>query len=185
MSASVSFDTQPSLRGELVELRPLRADDYAALSAAAADPLIWQQHPESNRHEEPVFRRFFREALDSGGALVILERSRGAVIGTSRYQVHPRDAGGPEVEIGWTFLTRPYWGGRVNGEVKRLMLRHAFQFVDRVIFLVGRSNIRSQRALERLGAVRAGVRADDAGHDGFVYEITAAAFIAQSGGVAR
>jgi N-acetyltransferase len=56
----VSFDFQPILKGELVELRPLRADDYNALYAVAADPLIWEQHPVKNRHEEEVFQQFFQ-----------------------------------------------------------------------------------------------------------------------------
>ena len=97
------FDAQPHLTGERLELRPLRADDFAALAAAASDPAIWEQHP-ADRHREDVFRAFFDEHLASGGALVVLDRSTGEVIGTSRYRGY--DAGRSEVEIGYTFLAR-------------------------------------------------------------------------------
>jgi len=56
------------------------------------------------------------------------------------------------VEIGWTFLERAFWGGTYNREMKSLMLDHAFKFVDRVVFVVGENNLRSQRALQKIGA---------------------------------
>ena len=166
------FDLQPTLRGALVELRPLRAEDFDALFAVARDPLIWEQHPANDRHEEEVFRAFFRDAMESGGAFVVHDAADGRVIGSTRY--HGYDEARSEVEIGWTFLARSHWGGRHNGEMKRLMLEHAFRFVDRVVFLVGPNNVRSQRAVERIGGVRAGTRRDAAtGRESVVYEITA------------
>jgi RimJ/RimL family protein N-acetyltransferase len=163
------FDRQPRLVGELVELRPLREGDFAGLFAANADPLIWAQHPVPSRHREDVFRRFFVEHLASGGALAALLRRDDRIIGTTRF--HGYDPQRSEVEIGWTFLARSYWGGDYNGEMKRLMLAHAFQTVDRVIFLIHPQNVRSQRAVEKLGAVRAGSRPDGAGRESFLYEI--------------
>ena len=97
----------------------------------------------------------------------------GKVIGSSRF--HGYDKEKSEIEIGWTFLARSHWGGAYNREMKQLMLRHAFRFVERVIFLVGPKNLRSQKALEKIGAVRAGSRPDSRGQDSFVYEITAPA----------
>ena len=170
------FDLQPTLKGHLVELRPLRAEDFHDLYAVAADPLIWEQHPVKDRHKEEVFREFFREALQSGGTSIVLDSRHGQVIGSSRY--HGYDGEKSEVEVGWTFLARSHWGGVYNGEVKRLMLAHAFRFVNRVIFLVGPENLRSQRAVEKIGGVRVGSRADAGGRNSFVYEITASAFAA-------
>jgi RimJ/RimL family protein N-acetyltransferase len=164
-----SFDLQPTLAGELLELRPLRPGDFEALFRVASDPLIWEQHPEPERCQEPVFRRFFRDALDSGGALVAVERATGEIIGSSRY--HGWDAKQSVVEIGWTFLARAYWGGRYNGEMKRLMLDHAFRSVDRVIFVIGPENLRSRRAVEKIGAVFAGKTVDAAGRERVVYEL--------------
>ena len=165
------FDLQPILKGELLELRPLRAADFHGLYAVAADPLIWEQHPCRNRHQEDVFKVFFREALESGGALIATDSKDGRIIGSSRF--HGYDQEKSEIEIGWTFLARSYWGGTYNREMKQLMLRHAFRFVDRVIFLVGPQNVRSQKAIERVGGVRAGARPDASGQISFVYEITA------------
>jgi RimJ/RimL family protein N-acetyltransferase len=147
----VSFDLQPTLVGHLITLRPLRGDDYAAMFAAASDPLIWEQHPAHDRYQEPVFRKLFDELLASRGALVVVENATERLIGWSRY--HGYDPAKDEVEIGWTFLARRYWGGRYNGEMKRLMLAHAFRHVGRVMFVIGVDNIRSQRAVERIGAV--------------------------------
>ena len=149
---ALPFDLQPTLRGSLVELRPLVGGDWEPLLAAASDPLIWEQHPESNRHEPAVFRRYFDGALASRGAFAVVDRVSGLLIGSTRYC--NLDRVGREVEIGWTFLERRYWGGAYNGEMKSLLVNHAFRFVDRVVFVVGEHNRRSQRALEKIGATR-------------------------------
>jgi len=171
----VPFDLQPVLAGDLIELRPLRAEDFAALFPVASDPAIWEQHPVRDRHKEDVFRVFFDEQLASGGALMAFDTETGEAIGMSRF--HGFDAGRSEVEIGWTFLARSRWGGAYNGELKRLMLRHAFQFVQTVVFLVDPANRRSQRAVEKLGAVRSGSRLDGAGRESIAYQIDAATFL--------
>src|SRR5947207_6712912 len=137
------FDLQPILKGKLLQLRPLRPDDFDALFAVAQYPLIWEQHPASDRYKEDVFRDFFREAMDCGGAFIVVDAADGRVIGSSRYFGY--DEGRSEIEIGWTFLARSHWGGIYNAEMKRLILRHAFRFVKSVVFLVGLQNLRSQK----------------------------------------
>jgi RimJ/RimL family protein N-acetyltransferase len=169
----VLFEYQPVLKGELVELRPLRPEDYAELYAVAADPLIWEQHPVRDRHDSHEFLKFFRESLASGGALLVLDAKTERAIGSSRFYGYDNERS--EVEIGWTFLARSHWGGTYNGQVKELMLQHAFRFVDQVVFLVDPSNTRSQRAVEKIGGVRVGRRPDAGGRDSHVYEITAGA----------
>lgn len=170
----MSFDYQPVLKGDLVDMRPLRSEDYGQLYAVAADRLIWKQHPVKNRHEEEGFQVFFNEALASGGALIVSDAITQRVIGSSRF--HGYDKEKSEVEIGWTFLTRSHWGGIYNGEMKQLMLRHAFRFVNCVVFLVGSQNLRSQRALEKIGSVRVGSRPDGDGRESYVYQIIASTF---------
>ena len=168
------FDAQPVLRGDRLDVRPLTADDWQALYAVASDSLIWEQHPARKRYELEVFGGFFDEALASGGAFVVIDRANGLVIGSSRF--HGYDEAKSEVEIGWTFLSRLYWGGIYNGELKRLMLEYAFRFVESVIFIIGAGNIRSQRAVAKLGAVLTNEAAEDRGENRLVFRLTKAAF---------
>ena len=144
----VPLDLQPVLVGETVLLRPLAASDFDVLYAIASDPAVWEQHPAKDRAQERVFRRWFADALASAGALVAVDQTSGEVIGTSRFVQYAPD----EVEIGWTFLSTSRWGGTWNGEMKRLMLDHAFREVRCVRFTVHAENVRSQRAVRRLGA---------------------------------
>ena len=144
------MDRQPVLEGERLLLRPLAADDWEALYGVARDPLIWQLHPANDRWREDVFRAFFADALAQGGALAVIDKADGRIIGSSRFQAHDPAAGG-SVEIGWTFLARSHWGGAFNPELKRLMLGHALRFVERVDFRVGEHNLRSRGAMVKIG----------------------------------
>lgn len=145
-----NFDPAPILSGSRVRLRPLTGTDRSALFAVARDPLIWEQHPAHDRWKPEVFDAFLDEALTEGGGLVVEDPATGAVIGSSRYST--RRAAPGEVEIGWTFLSRDYWGGGRNPEMKRLMLDHAFTAFDAAIFMIGADNRRSRLAIERIGA---------------------------------
>lgn len=145
------FDKQPTLTGTYVGIRPLQRSDYDALYAVASDPLIWEQHPVPNRHEEAAFQEFFEESLASGGALLVTDLATGGVIGSSRF--HGYSEAKSEIEIGWTFLARSYWGGKYNGDLKSIMIRHAFRFVESIVLLVDTSNLRSRRAAEKIGAI--------------------------------
>lgn len=145
-----TIERQPHLRTPRLYLRPLQPDDWQGLYAVACDPLIWALHPAQDRWQEPVFRQFFAQALESRGALVAIDPRHGGIIGSSRYDL--TRAGPGEMEIGWTFLARRYWGGAMNALLKRMMLEHAFGQVPRVIFLVGEHNLRSRRAMQKIGA---------------------------------
>ena len=151
----MSFDLQPHLKSEFIELRPLTPEDWDDLFAVASDPLIWEQHPESDRYKEGVFKVFFREAMESGGAFVVIDKQSQRVIGSTRFYGY--DPEKSEIEIGWTFLARKYWGGHYNEEMKRLLLNHAFRFVETVVFFVGEKNFRSQKAMKKIGATREGL----------------------------
>ena len=145
-------DFQPTLTGPTVIVRPVAAADWAELFDAGSDPEIWKVHPRSNRYTEPAFRVYFDSAVESKMAFVFVDRATGRLIGSSRYYGY--DAELSEVEIGWTFIVRSHWGGATNREVKRLMLDHAFTFVDTVIFWVGEKNWRSQGAMTKIGGVK-------------------------------
>lgn len=173
------MDRQPVLEGERLLLRPLEPSDWDALYAIASDPQVWEQHPMHDRWREDVFRAFFDDALAKGGALAVIDKSSDAIIGSSRFQQYEPEDGG-SVEIGWTFLAPRCWGKGINNEMKRLMLAHAFKFVERVDFRVGETNWRSRQALENIGAERTR-RTELSRYDGkrvihIVYEITRDSF---------
>ena len=170
----MAFGYQPTLRGPLLDLRLLREFDYEPLRVVASDPLIWEQHPDKSRCQPDGFRRFFDQALDSGGALLATKASSLEVIGSSRF--HGYNEASDEVEIGWTFLARPYWGGTYNRELKRLMLEHAFRFVCRVVFLIAPTNHRSRGAALKIGATRAGSRVDGSGAESHAFQLTSEAW---------
>jgi N-acetyltransferase len=144
------FDLQPTLQNELVSLRPLRESDFDSLYAVSSDPLIWQQHPKP-RFTRDSFEVYFKEGIASKGALLVADSKTGNTIGSSRYYDLSEEKN--EVAIGYTFLARSHWGGPFNSAMKSLMLAHAFQFAERVIFHVGENNIRSRTAMTRIGGV--------------------------------
>lgn len=146
----MNFNPQPTLSDDLVQLQPLQADDFERLYAVAADPLLWAQHPNPDRWQRPVFENYFKGAVESGGALLILLAGTEDVIGASRF--YDWNVRGNSVFIGYTFFGRAYWGGRYNPAAKRLMVNYALQSFERVLFHVGANNIRSQTAMLRLGA---------------------------------
>jgi RimJ/RimL family protein N-acetyltransferase len=146
-----SIDWQPYLIGSTLRLRPLAEADYDALFAAASDPLIWEQHPDRERHTRTRFDFYFRSAIESKGALAVIDLKSGTLIGSSRYTDHNSNTS--SVEIGFTFLTRNYWGGTYNRELKTLMLNYAFQQVETVYFVVGKNNLRSRKAMTKIGGI--------------------------------
>lgn len=146
----VKADLQPTLIGDNLMLRPLTESDWEAMYAVASDPLLWELHPAWDRYKEPEFREYFAGAIRSRGALAVIDRATGSIIGGSRYANFVAERN--EIEIGWSFLARGYWGGAYNREMKMLMLSHAFRFFDSIRFNIGATNVRSRRAIEKIGA---------------------------------
>lgn len=147
----MNLDLQPTLENELVYLRALAESDAELLYEVARDPLIWEQHP-SDRYRRAVFDDFFREAIDSRGALLILDKATSQIIGSSRF--NRLEGVDSAIEIGWSFLARAYWGGEYNRAAKKLMIEHAFTVTEDVVFQIALQNIRSQKAVEKLGGTR-------------------------------
>jgi N-acetyltransferase len=174
-------DFQPTLVGPRITVRPIAAGDWPELFAAASDPEIWKVHPVRDRHTEAGFRKFFDGAIDSKMGFVFVDRASNRLMGSSRYHGYEPELG--EIEIGWTFIVRSHWGGAANREVKRLMLDHAFSFVDTVIFWVGEENWRSQGAMTKIGGVkREGLFTRELSGDRpyFIFEVTKSRY--QGGG---
>jgi N-acetyltransferase len=140
---------RPDLDGHTISLFPLQQYHFDEIFQAASDPLIWAGHPSRFRYQKEEFDRWFEYALESN-ALVIADKQSGKLIGSSRYYEY--DENRSEISIGFTFLIRKFWGGYTNRELKTLMLNHAFSRVKTVWFHVDATNIRSQKALKKIGA---------------------------------
>lgn len=148
------FDTQPVLENDQVILYPLREDDFEVLFQVAADPAIWEQHPNKDRWQREVFQTFFTGAMDSKGAFKIIDKNNRAIIGSTRFYDYNEEKN--SIFIGYTFYATAWWGKGVNRAVKKLMLEYAFTSAEQVLFHVGAQNIRSQVAMSRIGAEKTG-----------------------------
>jgi RimJ/RimL family protein N-acetyltransferase len=147
------MNLQPThLKNDLVWLEPLEQGHFDELYLVASDPLIWEQHPNPDRYKLDAFTNYFKGAMESGGAFIIRDTLSGQALGSSRYCAY--DAANKEIQIGYTFFARSCWGKSINKEVKTLMLNHAFNYVNKVAFYVGANNIRSQKAMERIGGIK-------------------------------
>ena len=175
----MKFELQPRIQNELIKLEPLEAGDFEALYAVACDPLIWEQHPSSDRYQRPVFQNFFKGAMESGGAFRVIDATNGELIGSSRYSNYEPEK--RQIDIGYTFLARSRWARHYNRALKTLMLDHAFKYVDRVIFKVGVNNWRSPKAMEKLGGIYTGEESvsysGEAAHPNVIFKIDKAEWV--------
>ncbi|WP_192560579.1 GNAT family N-acetyltransferase [Pseudomonas allokribbensis] len=145
------FDCQPVLCGKTLRLKPLSESDFEGLFLAASDPHIWAGHPASDRYERPVFEAYFAARLATGKTLAVIDIDSGLIVGMSSYYTPPDLP--DSIAIGYTFLVRAKWGGETNRELKQLMVEHAFKAYDTVYLHIAPSNIRSQKAAMKIGAV--------------------------------
>ncbi len=150
----MSFDLQPRIENQLIKISPLKVNDFDALYKVASDPLLWEQHPNKNRYQIEVFRNFFKGAIESNGSVLVQNLATGKVIGNSRYYDYDIDKN--SITVGYTFLSRDCWGKNYNLSLKELMFNYAFQFVDKIILHVGATNYRSQKSIEKIGAIKVG-----------------------------
>jgi RimJ/RimL family protein N-acetyltransferase len=143
---------QPTLQNERIIMQPLQQNDFEKLYTLASDPLVWEQHPNKNRYQREVFHNYFEGAMQSKGAMLITDKATGEAAGCSRfYDYNETDS---SVLIGYTFFGRKFWGKGFNPSSKKLMIDYAFELVNTILFHVGAGNIRSQIAIERVGAVK-------------------------------
>ena len=149
------------LEGTIVSLEPLTDSHVPELAAVAFDPDLWAVTTTNLRNDEDL-RRYVEDALAlqrAGTALPFCIRlnATGSVVGSSRFANY--DAPNRKVEIGWSWVARPWHRTSVNAESKLLMLKYAFEDLEclRVEFKTDAINLRSQGALTKLGALREGV----------------------------
>ena len=146
------INLQPVLENEIIRLQPLQPDDFERLYAVASDPLIWEQHPNKDRYKREAFETYFEGAMESKGALLLIDKLTGEVAGSSRFYDHNEAEN--SLLIGYTFIATKFWGKAYNPAMKVLMIDHAFQYVNKILFHIGANNTRSQIAIDRIGAVK-------------------------------
>lgn len=146
----MEFDLKPIFRNELLIATPLTEEDFEGMFNAASDPEVWSQHPNKNRYKRDEFTNFFKGAMESGGAFAIKDLATGKIIGSTRFYDLNKEEN--SILIGYTFYAKKYWGKNYNSSLKILMIAHAFQFVDTILFHIGATNFRSQKSIERIGA---------------------------------
>jgi RimJ/RimL family protein N-acetyltransferase len=170
----MEIDIQPTLEDSTAILQPLQEEDFESLYKTASDPKIWEQHPNKDRWQRDVFRKYFEGAMESKGAFKIIDKASGEIAGSTRFYNY--DEKGKSILIGYTFYAVKFWGAGLNPAVKRLMMDYIFRFVDKVHFHIGATNFRSQIAITRLGAQKIGEETvayyGEAPKLNFVYEIT-------------
>lgn len=151
-----TFNLQPeTLENDQVKIIPLLEIDFEALYKIASDPEIWEQHPVNDRYKREVFQLFFDSAIESKSAFLVYDKATGALIGSTRY--YDFDSEKSKIAIGFTFLAKKFWGGNHNKSMKQLLIDYAFQYVDTVVFHIGETNIRSRKAISKIGAVEIGI----------------------------
>ncbi|MGO4709267.1 GNAT family N-acetyltransferase [Chryseobacterium sp. 2TAF14] len=169
----MNFSIQPILENEEYQLIPLQQGDFELLYEVASDPQVWKQHPNKDRYKREVFENFFKGAMESKGAFKIVEKSTGDILGSTRF--YDFNESENSIFIGYTFYGTKSWGKGINPQIKKLMMDYIFQFVNKVYFHIGKENLRSQIALERLGGKK--IAEEEVAYFGepaktnFVYEI--------------
>ena len=145
---------QPILENDDFKLFPLLESDFERLFTVASDPKVWEMHPNKERYKREVFQNFFKGAMESEGAFLIINKNSNEVLGSTRF--YDYDENNKSIFIGYTFYGTKSWGKNINSSVKKIMLDYIFQFVEVVIFHVGKDNLRSVKAMEKLGAENLG-----------------------------
>lgn len=169
------------LEGKIVTLVPMEDCHKAELISVLLSPKVWE-YTWRTIHTTEELDQVLTDALankNNGSQIpfTILDQASGKIIGTTR--VGDLDMANRNAEIGWTWLSPDYWRTGVNTECKFLLLRHCFEELHlmRVQFSVSGQNIRSQRSIERIGAIKEGVfrkhriKADGSMHDNIFYSI--------------
>lgn len=148
------FNLQPTLENDNIAILPLQEDEFEALYAVASDPKIWEQHPNKNRWQREVFQNYFKGAIESKGALKIIDKKTGEIAGATRIYL---DKEFPDAAfVGYTFFATKYWGKGINPQSKNMIIDYLLQHVSEVLFQIGANNLRSQIAIGRVGATKIG-----------------------------
>ncbi|ASB68846.1 GNAT family N-acetyltransferase [Bacillus subtilis] len=150
--------TLRELTGELIRVVPMDKSHIQGLYEAAKDENIWAHLPKTitTLHDMEAFVEEALQTKESGTEFpfVIIHRETGKIVGTTRFLY--MSSASRSLEIGWTWFHPPVWGTSVNTECKYLLLQYCYEQLNTIRVQFER-NIRSQKAIERLGAVKEGI----------------------------
>ncbi|BBI34300.1 GNAT family N-acetyltransferase [Cohnella abietis] len=164
------------LEGKRVKLIPLEIEHSIPLFECSRDPLIWASYPvQINTIEE--MDKFVYKALEGRERkeqfpFAVFDKELNEFVGTTRFLRISEEHG--NLNIGSTWYSPKVWRTRVNSETKFLMIRYVFEVLNtvRIEIVTTTENVRSQRAIERLGATREGLlRKKYYNKDYFIYSV--------------
>ena len=145
------MDIKDKLENKNFILKLLNNNDFDLLYNIGKNKKIWEQHPENDRWKKEKFNIFFNKGIENKfGLYGIYDKSKNTIIGSTRYYSYSKKK--KSIKIGFTFLTPEYWSSDTNLQIKTLMLGYAFKYVENIYFDIGKNNIRSIKAIEKIGA---------------------------------
>ena len=177
----MKIDTNLIIEGNTITLVPLEMKYKEQLYEAINNPDVWKYTWREVKTFDDIEQMLLIavQNKDDGKQLpfIVKDKLSGEVIGTTR--IGDIDIANRNVEIGWTWFSPSVWRTKVNTECKFLLLQYCFEELKvlRVQFSISGQNIRSQKAVERIGAVKEGtfrkhrVKADGTIHDNIFYSI--------------
>ena len=145
------MDIKDKLENKNFILKLLNNNDFDLLYNIGKNKKILEQHPENDRWKKEKFNIFFNKGIENKfGLYGIYDKSKNTIIGSTRYYSYSKKK--KSIKIGFTFLTPEYWSSDTNLQIKTLMLGYAFKYVENIYFDIGKNNIRSRKAIEKIGA---------------------------------
>lgn len=149
------------LTGEKVILQPLTEDYFQKLTEASSEDIIWTYMPVKGSNPEMLLgaltEALHKRDLAEQYPFVVIEKASGRVMGSTRFlQLNETHR---SLEIGYTWYQTEYWGKGFNEECKYLLLQYSFEILKtiRVQIITSDKNVRSKRAIERIGGIPEGV----------------------------
>jgi len=153
------------LEGNTVQLIPLELHHLEELYTLASDKELWRLVPSDCSERETFFTNYTQAIKARAQGLqypfVIVNKETGQYMGSTRFfEMYELDK---KLEIGWTWITQEYWGTTVNLECKLLLMTYCFEVlqVNRVQLKTKDTNIRSRKAIEKIGGVFEGILRKD------------------------
>ena len=164
------------LESQTVKLMPLEKQHFEELYIAASDKRLWEFIPvdgsDSNKFNQAYEKALTDRETGTQYPFIIYHKHSKKIIGSTRlFEIFPNDR---KLEIGWTWIVKEYWGTAINFECKLLLLTFCFETLKavRVQLKTKDANMRSRKAIEKLGAKFEGIFRKDRLQDNGIFRNT-------------